>query len=276
MAGRPYHVEDPFSIDLPPGYLIDEETHDEKLYDRVLTTLQRRQRAMRALGQLISEAQAYTGGVSEGTDGTGTVRAVVAADGMPQAITVDPEWRRRVGADGFAAAVTQACAVATTTGIGALASLNLDGLVKRADDFLQYLSGNAGPPAGLHEDASDTRASDGPRWTAEVADFVLADLAAYGAVDRPGDPAEQRCVGSAEHGRLTLTFGGETPLRCDADPDWVGRQSTDDLNSALTAAVRSLVDERESRDAALSRALAAPTAFIDTTQDRRSDARGQT
>lgn len=276
MTAKPPDDHDPFGVDLPPGYRIDKEVLDDGLYDRVLMTLQRRQRAMPALAQLLDELRDDTDGRSERADATGSVRVIRGSDGVPLSITVDPDWARRVGAEGLAAAVTEAGAAATLAGIEALGGRggNLETFEQRATELLDYLTGDGPLPPGLRVDqaaAGDVMVPASPLWTVEEAEALLGEL---GDVDGVDDPAELSYTGYAAHGRLTLTLGADRGLTCEAEPEWVSRQSADELNGAFAIAVRSLTADRESRAAATERAMSAPIKYIAAAQAHRGSANG--
>ncbi|MBO0868437.1 MAG: hypothetical protein J2P15_07715 [Micromonosporaceae bacterium] len=133
----------------------------------------------------------------EATDASGTVRVVLAPDGLPRSIEVDPRWRRTVGCDGLAGAVTEACLFAA----GTLAESTAD------------------QPAGsniLNRPMEEAFAAMGRN-----------SAAGAGGVD----------PGGAGGARLALTVTLLGTVACTANPDWVNLQNDEDLNVALAAAV---------------------------------------
>jgi hypothetical protein len=148
----------------------------------------------------VGKASTVTSAPGEATDASGSIRVVLAPDWLPRSIEVGPEWRRRVGCDGFAGAVTDACLFAAATLHAATVPSRVNVLI---------------PP--LEEALTDIA-------------WATLDPDAYRAPPAPagGPPA---------NGRLALRVSLFGTLRCAANPDWVNRQEHQDLNHALAAAV---------------------------------------
>jgi DNA-binding protein YbaB len=264
--------------DLPTD--LGDDLLDHKFLDGVLLRLHRRQQALPALEDLVADLRGQLGGHAEGRDATGAVRVVLAPDGVPETITVDADWRRLVGAEGFAEAVTEGCQNAALAGLAGGTTPEMDRLVRRADELMAYLSGDGPPPPGMplaepRATPVETIGPERPLWTAAAAESILAELDGVGSVDDVVRAAKQGYSGSAGNGRLTITLSAAGTVGCEADPDWVGRQDADELNRALASALNSLQAEREAAEAARAKALSAPTRLLAETLRyvARTDAR---
>jgi hypothetical protein len=194
------------------------------------------QQGMWALNSLLSGApvvHASTGERREATDTSGAVRVVVAPNGLPESIELDDDWRRLVGAEGLAGAVEEACHNALTTGDEEPAPAG--DRATRIDEVLAFVEGTGELPPGVPGiDVSQVR----PRPYAEIVDEVfraidVADsVTAQFEVPETGEDTATR--------RIALSVAPFGLVSCTADPDWVGRQETADLNDALRSAVQSL------------------------------------
>jgi hypothetical protein len=158
-----------------------------------------------------------------GRDGAGAITVVLADDGLPELIRVDPDWRRLVGADGFAAAVTRAGANA----------------VDAYDDATLEVDPDTGPPRSVEAVAHRERP---PIWPMHFTSWMLEDLSRGFQATKLLAERRRRgpLVGTAALGRLTLTFGPAGAMVCAADGAWVAQQETAGLASALATALASL------------------------------------
>jgi hypothetical protein len=176
----------------------------------------------------------------EATDATGTVRVVVATDGLPESIEIGEDWRRTVGSEGLAAAVSEACknavfasAEGDATPVAEPVETDREAVLERADQIVAYVEG-AGPlPPGV---ATLDIAQVHPRSLSRIVDELLQ---AADAVDSLGTQWVMEEPPSDGHGRISLTVGPFGLVSCTADPDWVGRRETTELMDDLAAALRS-------------------------------------
>jgi hypothetical protein len=186
--------------------------------------LERIERGVLALRGLVAEVASMS--EVDVTDPSGQVRVVLAPDGLPERIELGDDWRRVVGAEGFAEAVTRACRSGAEDRSGTLeAAMTGSGWVDRAAAVMAYIGGEGPEPPDLPR-RSQAATVGAPRQLAEV----LVDLMA--------EPGKYTGVGG--HGRLSLTLELTGAVTCAADPEWVGRQETDELRDALTSALASL------------------------------------
>jgi hypothetical protein len=177
---------------------------------------------------------------SEATDATGTVRVVVAPDGLPESITVGEDWRRTVGSEGFAAAVTEACrnaaaAQALSEPEPPAGPVERDGAdrLDRAKEIVAFVEGDPRadlPPVDLEE--------INPRPLSSIIEEALRAADAVSAMAASWVPEEVPPNEAPAGHRLSLAVAPFGLLSCTADPAWVGRQETADLEEALAAALR--------------------------------------
>ncbi len=201
---------------------------------------------------------------SDGTDRSGSVLAVLGADGLPVAIRVHGNWRRQIVPASFADAVLGACQSA---------------MLRRLTEWERALgpagggrperSGGPRPgytqPAALAQpgmarssaEASRRSGSTGLRDAATLAEAVLAaaDAAAV-ARSRP-----RQFMGANRERTLSVTLFPGGRVVCQADAQWVAQQDgpalTEALGDALAAARQSLdsATEQDRRVAAENRDL---------------------
>jgi len=201
---------------------------------------ERMRRGNAALRALMAERPG-AGGIT-GSDPSGAVTAVLGADGLPERIDLDEAWRRSVGTERLAAAVTQACTGAIQANLDMVATTEQSGWAARLSAVFAYVDGKGPEPPDLPA-AGSTRASPFmPDLSGLLADIVASDLAEGAeAVAQAGPP---QYSGSAAAGRLTLTLDAAGQLTCAADPAWVGRQETQELRDAIATALAGLHAER--------------------------------
>jgi hypothetical protein len=171
---------------------------------------------------------------------------VLSADGLPASIRLDAAWRRLVGAEGLAAAVTEAGrnAVEAQWDVGDVE------VAEQADAVAALLAGEgARPPAP----PADQPLHYPPSLAEDVMQAWDATTSLRDRIDLGED------AGSAALGRLTLTFSPSDALVCEADVEWVGQQDTDVLAAALGSALASLRAARETSEAVFAVAQSAAT-----------------
>lgn len=200
---------------------------------------------------------------AHGTDATGSVHVTLAADGMPEAITVDEDWRRLVGVDGLAQAVTEAWQTAALTSVESLDSPAAQSLSPHVDAILAYLGGDGPPPPGMRVGSpppttdDDDGESVGQQWPSDVLDEVNR------VIDRLGsEGADHTRKGSGAHGRLTLAVTATEGVVCEVDAEWLHRQDTQSLNEALASAVLSLRGEWDAVNSTLASGVSAVSSLL--------------
>ena len=188
-------------------------------------------------GEFLAAAAEY-----QNPDDGGTIRVVLAADGLPESIQVGADWRRAVGSEGFAAAVTGACRAAGEARWAAwAAALERKGLRPKLDEVMAYLSGN-GPAPSFASTPSAPVASVAPVQAApphpvgerrREFDQLVNAMKDF---DPDGDPPIVG-TGTAARGRLSLAISFDRTVTCEADPGWVGEREADELTAALAVAL---------------------------------------
>jgi hypothetical protein len=188
------------------------------------------------------------------TDETGTVRVVFAADGLPQLIQVGADWRRTVGGDGLAAAVTTACARAGRSYDAKIGdATDGSGWVARFNEVVRYIASIGPPPPGLVAPPPLPETPDVSMSMARL--HALEEVSA--ALGSPEDVVNRMHVGTGAAGRLRLTLAEWGAMTCDADPDWLRRTESAEIEQALAAALADLRAERDAAAAAHQRSVAA-------------------
>jgi hypothetical protein len=219
------------------------------------------------LQQVIADAQSSAPGRAGGTDSHGAVHVRLGPDGLPRSFRVTSDWKRRVSADAFAAAVFEACMTAARERMEAWAArLEQEGWQSRVDRLRDELgqtpADEASTPVSGHVPAAfaGKPRKDGPRALHVLAEDALSafDAAQRRATAEPGPPQGS---GHAADGRLVLTLSGSSLVSCQADPGWVSGQTaaglTRALGEALTAARASLAGTAAAADADAARQSAA-------------------
>jgi hypothetical protein len=200
------------------------------------------------LQQVIADAQSSAPGRAEGTDSRRAVHVRLGPDGLPRSVRVASDWKRRVTADAFAAAVFEACMTAGRARMDAWAArLEQEGWQSRVDRLRDDLdqtadnqtpAGAAGAPVSGQVPAAfaGKPGKDGPRPLHVLAENALSafDAAGRRAASVPGPP--QGC-GQAAGGKLVLTLSASSLVSCQADPGWVSGQTASGLTRALGEAL---------------------------------------
>jgi hypothetical protein len=168
------------------------------------------------------------------------VRVRLGRDGIPDAFAVSGQWRDRLAAESFGAAVMEACQEAAA---------------RRGREWAQALQRTR------WQDRLERLDAHGPATATPVPDAFLRpapgrrpppmDVLAEQVMRRLDDLARPRTGASPRPGRfaapgrtlvITLSTGGQ--VTCQADPGWVASQTgaelTDALNAGLAAAAEDL------------------------------------
>jgi hypothetical protein len=205
----------------------------------VLGTLQQFQRYAAGMQNLLAQAQAGMPERAEARDRSGAVRAVLGRDGLPESIVVEADWQQRLAADGFGAAVVEACQAAAGDRMAAWSrALHAEGLQARADRLRDEPAVHSPPapvdplPPGLRRQADQAR----PRALEYLVEDVLQ------AADRveefaAASPLFATGTGADASGRLVVTVSQAGLVSCEAEPRWVGQQRGTALTSALREAI---------------------------------------
>jgi hypothetical protein len=170
-----------------------------------------------------------------GRDPTGAVVVVLDSRGLPESIDLAPNWRRLVGAEGLAAAVTQA-------GHHAVEARN----EADAPQLRAWLHEVTEAVANAHPEDAPVRSMPS-HFTPERAELISRAFEATLRLE------ERRLRGAAGggtvgQGRLTLSLDDQDCLVCEADAEWVGRQDPDELSVAFDSALASLRADRAETD----------------------------
>jgi hypothetical protein len=221
------------------------------------------ERFQRVLPQLAAVAAEPTTRLPELVRATDAVSVVLAADGLPSRIEVNPQWRHNAGAADFARMVTEAWRQAATEHAEAVAgSMSASGWTDRVADLLAALTGAAEPSSGPRSMAAPAPRSGPSIGSARSLQAIVADLVqASAAVDDVAasvhEPSAGNVVGTGGRGRLELRLDPSGAVSCGADPDWVAGRDAPELNAALAAAVAELRGQRDAGTAVPQRLLEA-------------------
>jgi hypothetical protein len=205
----------------------------------ILSSLQQFQQYAVGMQNLLAQAQAGVPERVEATDRSGMVRAVLGRDGLPESITVEADWQHRLAADGFGAAVVQACQTAAGERMAAWSqALQADGLRAQADRMREDLAEQptlapADPlPGQLRHQLDRAR----PRALEHLVEDVLR------AADRVDEfaaasPLAAMGTGTDASAQLIVTVCKAGLVSCEAEPRWAGQQRGTALTTALREAV---------------------------------------
>jgi len=204
--------------------------------DEILRDLARLRRTGAMLQELMGELQQAAPERSEGADSTGTVRAVLGPDGLPESIRVSSYWKEKLPAAAVGAAVTAACQAAMQRrGADWADVLQRSGWQQRLEEMDTDAAGavevdvNPVPPAYRTGGPVPARSLD-----------VLAEeaMSTMDAAMRPVPAAaHQPGTGANRGGTIEITLGQAGQVVCRADPGWAARQSGAQLSEALAAAL---------------------------------------
>lgn len=215
-------------------------------------------------------------------DPTGCVRIVLDDDGLPESVTLEAEWLRRIGTEGLGTAVVQAC----------LAALEARYPEVTGDDL-------ASETVAPEDDAAPERLPAGAPM--EVDDLMTEVFAALDEVTRISAPLSSIDVGAlldpagtagiaaqlrelpagaglatgwAALGRVEVVMTPEALVSCTIDPGWARSRSdeeiTDALGTAFAAARKGLADDQDNElGQRLDRLIGAALAMLDTPPGRR-------
>jgi DNA-binding protein YbaB len=141
---------------------------------------------------------------AEGADGSGTVHVTIGADVLPESITVDPGWRRGVGSERFSDAVLEAYENAVTAQLTA-----------RLTAPMVAPDPDAMPPRPVSHDPE------------QIGYQELTDL-----------PIEMATgTGTAAYGKVVVALAVTGLRSVTAEPEWLARQSDDELMEAVGTAL---------------------------------------
>ncbi|MDQ4011780.1 MAG: hypothetical protein M3228_14070 [Actinomycetota bacterium] len=207
--------------------------------DDLMRELIQLQQYAAGLQGLLATAQAEAPRSSEGTDRTGTIRASLGPDGLPNSFRIEPGWHRKITAENFGGAVLEAfqaamgkrLAIWTTT-------LEQQGWQAQAArlridlDQQPSVSGQAEMSPAFGHPVEDVT----PRPIDQVAEDMIK------AFDHVGDfaappPQVARGAGSSRSDKLVLTLSTAGLVSCTADPKWVSAQTAASLMNALGEAL---------------------------------------
>jgi hypothetical protein len=214
--------------------------------DDVLQQLYRTHRHLAELQSMFQGADVGAG--FDGTDPTGAVRTVLAADGLPTSFDVDYDWKRNLRPDVFGRAVTQAFQAASRKRLTALSQAAPNGVVmpEPADDPAPSdVDIERWIESALAASAGSATAAGGP-LRRDPMEFLRAVLDATRDLDALVNAPPAHGTGIAGYGRLQLTLTRDGSVSCTADQSWVsdktGEELTEALGSALSSAREDLIN----------------------------------
>jgi hypothetical protein len=226
--------------------------------------LQRLQRYAEMLQDAVNESLRLAPQHSEGTDPTGSVRAVLGPDGLPERIRVSSYWNQKLRPDAFAGAVNAACLAAVQQrGAEWAETMRKSGWQER----LERLDADADAAAAAT--AADPnpvppayRRPDGrpPKPATELAEEAISLMdSGIREAREAGPPRTPRGTGTNQGGTLEITVSSAGQVVCQAAPRWVAQQTGAQLSTALASV---LATARERLAAASAAAANDPGAKI--------------
>ena len=231
--------------------------------EEILSDLYRLQQYAAGLQNLIAEAEAGAPQRVEAADASGAVRVAVGADGRPETITVEADWKRRLSAEAFGSAVVEAFAAASEQRTQAWARALSDREWQAKAEHLKERidSEPVTTPLGqvpeiFRRDVSNVR----PRNMNEIATDVIEAL--DNVDDLPDAQAQAvRGIGSTGFGKLEIVLTPAGITSCRADPHWVSQRTGEELTDALATALAA------AREELANAAAATPTGRIERLLD---------
>lgn len=214
--------------------------------DGAMRAVERYQRMAPTVDALMAEATAVVPHRVSASDGTATIQVVLGRDRLPESMGVAADWRRRLGLERFASAVTQACrAAADERAAQWLQALedrdwqsSFEEVRRHIDDGLDEDPAPSTRPE-IHLPPPDITPSPPPRPMSVLAMETLQAVNALELPDQAPVEGDEDLAGSAARGNLILSFTPDGGVSCQVDVDWLARQEADDLTEALNRALMS-------------------------------------
>ncbi|MCX4746683.1 hypothetical protein OG455_14340 [Kitasatospora sp. NBC_01287] len=228
----------------------------------IIQRLEVLQSHMSVMKNLLADAQQTASRQAEGTDRSGGVKAILAPDGLPEAIVLTSGWQRRVRPADLSAAVREACQAAGEQQAAAWATA-----FAQANVPARLAALNQGQPtdgAGAEARSADHpqavhEAAEPPRPLAEVMEDALTILSSATRNAAP-DSAVAQGSGSDGSGRIVVVLTQQGLSSCEMDAHWTAQQSGSRIAAAFKEAVgsarTSLASALARSEPAKSRALA--------------------
>jgi hypothetical protein len=195
------------------------------------------QRGAAALHGLLGAAQRAAPPGAEGFDATGTVRARVAADGVPESVDLGPNWQRRVPPERLGHAVVEACTAAAQRRMELWNQALSDGGWR--EEFERVKAADEAPAAGNGALAPPVPAPALPDVTPRPLDELVEEM--LNAVDRVDEIAAQpggpQGTGTGAHGKVSVTVSRTGMSSCVVDPQWSMYLDADTVTAALGEAL---------------------------------------
>lgn len=210
--------------------------------DDMMRELADLQRSAATLQGLLGAAQQGAPAGAEGFDATGTVRAHLGADGVPDSVELGANWQRRVPPERLGTAVVEACTVAAERRMEAWSQALADGGWRervdraRAEEDAPTADGagtGADPPPAAPPPVLP--AGTNPRPVGELMEDMLT------AFDRVEEIAQQpvgpQGTGTGAYGKVTVTVSRSGMSSCLVDAQWAMYLDADAVTAALEEAL---------------------------------------
>jgi hypothetical protein len=206
--------------------------------DDMLRDLQQIGRRAAELGRVFADMQQAAPAHTEGSDRSGAVTAALGPDGLPETIRVHPDWRKKLAAPAFGAAVAEACARAfrrrAAVWAHSLDALGYQERLERLGRGLEEAEPERGPDPAAFGPTGDGLRSQPLNLLAE--DTIKAlDAAMSLAAGVRQTPPHGKGTNPERTLVISLALGGQ--VSCQAEPRWVARQTATELDQALSAAL---------------------------------------
>jgi hypothetical protein len=213
--------------------------------DDMMRELADLQRSAATLQGLLGAAQQGAPAGAEGYDATGTVRAHLGADGVPDSVELGANWQRRVPPERLGSAVVEACTVAAERRMEAWSQALADGGWRERVDRVRAEAD--APTAGARgADGADGAGADVPPPPVlpvvtnprPVGELVEDMLTAFDRVDEIAQqPVGPQGTGTGAYGKVTVTVSRSGMSSCVVDAQWSMYLDADTVTAALEEAL---------------------------------------
>jgi hypothetical protein len=196
----------------------------------ILRELARLQEYATALQRMMAEAQAQAPRRAEGADPSGALHLVLGADGLPESVRVEPDWRQRLDPRRVGEAVVEAFESATGQRMAEWTNTLRDDGWQDKVERLRDEPEAAAMPLPVPRDEPPPRPMD-----VVVEEVLHAMDHAEQFANPPAFSAQG--TGSDASAHLTVTLSRRGLVTCAVDASWAAQQTATDLSGAFGKAI---------------------------------------